>query len=205
MMAYDTEKTLLWKAYIDRPEREAATDNYVVQAGEGHILLLNTFDQPQRVDELDIATGQITPILELADGERFVGQHPYLAADGRIFIYQVIEQSDNTAVRTLNLEDLTSGILSLEHDTFTFGGGAWDIAGNYFIYSVTDPEIGAAYVYLWQPGNNRTKLIQATAGVTGFQNFTWTADGRNIYYNLGSRELWQYDVVTGELRAVAGP
>jgi hypothetical protein len=86
----------------------------------------------------------------------------------------------------------------------TFGGGAWDTAGNYFIYSVTDPTIGATYVYLWQPGNNTTRLIQAAAGEDRFQNFTWTRDGRYVYYNLGNRELWQYDVVAGELRAVAG-
>ncbi len=204
MMAYDTAKTLLWKAYIDRPEREAASDYYVVQPDQARILLLNTFDQPQRVDGLAVETGQITPVLELAAGEEFVGHHPYLAADGRILLYLVKDQSGKTAVRTLNLEDLTGGTLYLDHDTFTFGGGAWDIAGNYFIYSVTDPEIGADYVYLWQPGNNRTELIQAAAGVTGFHNFTWTTDGRYVYYNLGSRELWQFDIVTQELRTVAG-
>jgi anti-sigma factor RsiW len=204
IMAFDKAKTLLWKAYLDRPEREAASDLFVVQPAQARILLLNTFDQPQTVDVLNTATGAITPILELDDGMQFGGHLPYLAADGRILLFQVVDEDGQSAIQTLHLEDGTTGTVALQHGQFTFGGGAWDAAGNYFIYSVTDQTIGAAYVYLWQPGNNRTELIQATASEAHFQNFSWTADGRYVYYNLGNRELWQYDVVTGELRAVAG-
>jgi anti-sigma factor RsiW len=204
MMAYDRVKTLLWKAYHERPEFEAASDFYVLQPNERRILILNTFDSPQTVDVLNTATGEIATVLELTGGVEFAGQQPYLAANGRILVYQVVGEAGETTIQTFNLEDRTTGTLTLQHEQFTFGGGAWDSAGNYFIYSVTDAAIGAAYVYLWQPGNNTTKLVQAAAGEARFQHFTWTVDGRYVYYNLGYRELWQYDVVAGELRGVAG-
>jgi hypothetical protein len=167
-MAFDKAKTLLWKAYVDRPEREAASDLFVVQPAQSRILLLNTFDQPQTVDVLNTATGAITPILELDDGMEFGGHLPYLAADGRILLFQVVDEDGQSAIQTLHLEDGTTGTVALQHTQFTFGGGAWDAAGNYFIYSVTDQTIGAAYVYLWQLGNNRTELIQATASEAHF-------------------------------------
>ena len=204
MMAYNKDKTLLWKAYAERPEREAASDLFVIQQNEQRILHLNTFNNPQTVDVQNTTTGAISTILTLTEGLQFSTQPPQLAENGRILIFQLTSETNQPIIIALNLDDLTTRTIPLQHETFTFGGGAWDTAGNYFIYNVMDSTIGAAYVYRWQPGNNTTELIQASAGDDRFQNFTWTADGRYVYYNLDNRGLWQYDVVTEELRPIAG-
>ncbi|MFZ0545357.1 MAG: zf-HC2 domain-containing protein [Candidatus Promineifilaceae bacterium] len=204
LMAFDTTKTLLWKAYRDRPDYEAASDLFVLQSEEQRVLVLNTYDQPQTIDALDTATGTRSTLLELDDDVQFVVQPPMLAANGQILIFQVVDEVGQTAVQTLNLKSGAVRTIEFAQEQFTFGTGSWDSAGNYFIYSGLDPDIGAGYVYLWQPVNDAANLIHAAAGDGSFHNFVWTEDGRRVFFNLDNQELWQYDLITEELRAIAG-
>lgn len=82
---------------------------------------------------------------------------------------------------------------------FRFDGGAWSADGRYFVYSAVDENIGASYLYLWQPESGVPFLIQATASQLPLGQFAWLADGSGFYFNLEDQGLWFYDAMTGQV------
>ena len=86
---------------------------------------------------------------------------------------------------------------------FRFVSGKWSDDDRYFIYNALDDNIGASYLYLWQPESGIPQLIQSAASTSPFDNFTWMPDGSRVCFNLGNQELWEYDVITAELTLIA--
>lgn len=82
---------------------------------------------------------------------------------------------------------------------FRFTGGQWNADGRYFVYSAVDENIGASYLYLWQPESGVPFLIQAVASSRGFSQFAWLATANGFYFNLAEAALWFYDSQTGQI------
>lgn len=202
LMAYDREQTLLWKAYADQPEWEAASDLFVYQPPMQRILHLNTYNHPQTVDVIDTEMGDISSVWTLPDEYRFVGTQPYIAPNGRLLIFQVLDEIEQILTQVLDFE--TGEAETAVYQDIAMQAAAWNPTGDLFSYAVLNPNDDASYVYLWHLANETKELIY-TADAEPVQNFVWTDNGERLFFNGGNQALWQYDIVSEELHLVAGP
>ena len=195
---------MLWKAYADQPEWEAASEMFVHQEATQRIFHLNVYKRPQTVDVLDTDSGDIRSIWTAPDGSGFAGTQPYIAPNGRFLIFQTKDENEQLVTRVLDVETGQAETAVFPHQNLAFRAGAWNPVGDIFSYVILNPGNNAAHVYLWHMADDTKELIYTANEASLIRNFVWTNDGEHLFFNSGSQSLWQYNVASGELYLVTG-
>lgn len=96
VMAYNTNRTRLWKAYEEDESVLSASTFYALNAAQSILVNLNSFVSQPVVDVIDTTTGELNSVWPLAAGEIFAHLPPHLSPNGRFLTFNTTSSTTNT-------------------------------------------------------------------------------------------------------------
>lgn len=175
VMAYDTDRRQLWKAYEEDEAVLSASTFYTLNAAQGVLVNLNSFAPQPVVDVINTATGELASVWQLAAGEAFARLLPHMSPDGRFLTFN-----------TTSSGGLTTTLRLIDRDGRDYGSRAnaivldWRPGGGPVVaQSLTNGQNQLVY---W-PLDGAAARIFVQPRSFAFPKGQWRADGQRFIYS----------------------
>jgi hypothetical protein len=175
IMAYDTNRHQLWKAYEEDEAVLSASTFYTLNAAQNILVNLNSFAPQPVVDVIDTTTGELVSVWHLAAGEMFAPLQPHVSPDGRFFTFNTT--SSGSLTTTLHLIDRDGRYYDFRENSVVLD---WQPGGGPVVVQTLANEQNQL-VY-WPLDGAAAHILVQPSSLT-FYTGTWGADGQRFVFS----------------------